>query len=229
MLILTLLVCPKNPATVDGAVYGIPEIVWEGCNKVTFVKPDDWNAFVPILVTERGIVIDDNAMHNRNAELPMLITELGIIIVDKTGHPKNALIPILVTEFGIVTDVNVSHAWNTLVPMLVNDGLVGSITDTKESQFLNAFVPILVTELGIVIDVEIDGSLKQFWNAFAPILISVEVGVNVSDVELVPPKNALAPILVTVLPIVILDICATFWIGDVVDAGKGRAPLVIVV
>jgi hypothetical protein len=93
----------------------------------------------------------------------MLVTELGIVIGgNKSGHPKNALVPILVTEFGIVTDVNVSHPWNTLVPMLVNNGLVGSVTDNKESQFLNAFVPILVTELGIVIDVEIDGSLKQF-------------------------------------------------------------------
>lgn len=210
MLILTLLVCPKNPATVDGAVYVIPEIIWGVWNKVTFDNPDDWNAVVLIPITEFVSIIDVNAVHNRNAVLPMLVTELGIVIGgNKSGHPKNALVPILVTEFGIVTDVNMLHPWNTLVPMLVNNGLVGSVTDNKESQFLNALAPILVTELGIVIDVEIDGSLKQFWNAFAPILVSVEVGVNVSDDELVPPKNALAPILVTILPIVILDILAT--------------------
>ena len=214
MLILTL-PDPKNDETTDGAVYVIPEIVWGDVDKDTFTNPDDWNAVEPIVKTEVGIAIDVNAVHNRNAVLPMLVTELGIIIGDKRVHPKNALVPILVTEFGIVTDVKLSHPWNTLVPMLVNDELVGSITDTNESQFLNAFVPIFVTELGIVIDVEIDGSLKQFWNAFAPILVSVEVGVNVSDDELVAPKNALVPILVTILPIVLLDILATACeIGD---------------
>ena len=95
--------------------------------------------------------------------------------------------------------------------MLINNGLVGSVTDSKEAQFLNAFVPILVTELGIVIDIKIDGGFKPFLNALAPILVSVEVGVNVSDSELVHPKNALVPILVTILPIVILDILATAW------------------
>ena len=65
--------------------------------------------------------------------------------------------------------------------------------------------------MGIVIDVKIDVELKQFLNAKSPILVSVEVGVNVSDSELVHPKNALVPILVTILPIVILDILATAW------------------
>ena len=70
--------------------------------------------------------------------------------------------------------------------------------------------------MGIVIDVKIDVELKQFLNAKSPILVSIEVGVNVSDSKLIHPKNALAPILVTILPIVILPIC----VSGTVDAGR---------
>jgi hypothetical protein len=52
--------------------------------------------------------------------------------------------------------------------------------------------------LGIVTDVK----FTQLKNAFVSIIVSVEVGVNVTDVKLEQPLNALAPILVTEFPIV---------------------------
>jgi hypothetical protein len=46
---------------------------------------------------------------------------------------------------------------------------------------LNAATPILVTDAGIVIDV----NPVQLRNTDSPILVSVEVGVNVTDVNAV--------------------------------------------
>jgi hypothetical protein len=51
---------------------------------------------------------------------------------------------------------------------------------------MNASVPILVTEAGIIIDV----NPVQLRNTDSPILVSVEVGVNVTDVNEVQLSNA---------------------------------------
>ena len=70
-----------------------------------FVNPEDKKAFVPILVTELGIVIDVKAAQDWNTSSPILPTELPIVTVVKLRQLKNAPSPILVTEFGIIIDV----------------------------------------------------------------------------------------------------------------------------
>ena len=44
----------------------VPNAAAVALDIVTVINPDNWNAFVPILVTEFGIVIDVKG-HNRNA------------------------------------------------------------------------------------------------------------------------------------------------------------------
>ena len=67
-------------------------------------------------------------------------------------------------------------------------------------ELVNALKAIVVTEFGIVIDV----NKLQVKNALVPILVSVEVGVNITELNFAQLKNAALPILVTELPIVIV-------------------------
>ena len=53
---------------------------------------------------------------------------------------------------------------------------MGIVTDVNAEHPKNASLPIFITELGIVIDVN-----AHPWNALPPILVTVEVGVNVTD------------------------------------------------
>ena len=74
---------------------------------VTVVNPDDWNAVIPILVTELGMSIDVKLEHDRNVSGLILVTcEVEINVTNaKLEQDWNVFEPILVTELGIVIDV----------------------------------------------------------------------------------------------------------------------------
>ena len=64
-----------------------------------------WNAFVPILVTELGIVTEVRPIQVVNALAPIDVTEFGIVTEVRLVQLENALVLILVTDKGIVYDV----------------------------------------------------------------------------------------------------------------------------
>lgn len=72
------------------------------------------NTSSPKLVTDEGIVIDENA-HLQNEEEPMEVTQDGITTLDKDKHPANTFDSILVTDDGIeicMSDVQPSKAFD---------------------------------------------------------------------------------------------------------------------
>ena len=54
-------------------------------------------------------VTDVNDEHDWNALVPNVVTELGIVIYCKEIQFEKALLPILVTESGIVIDARDAH------------------------------------------------------------------------------------------------------------------------
>jgi hypothetical protein len=72
---------------------------------VTVVNPEYKNAFVPILVTENGMVMDVNEEHPLNADEPIVLID-GIVIDVKEEHPLKAESPILIMIFPMITLVN---------------------------------------------------------------------------------------------------------------------------
>ena len=99
-----------------------------------------------------------------------------------------------------------STTGNTLVPIVKFATLVVKIMDFK-FDLENALSPILVTLLGIVIKHNLDVALfnSSFANANSPIVSRVEFASNVTIVNPVAFKNALSPIIVTLLGISIED------------------------
>ena len=65
-----------------------------------------------------GSVTFSKIVHSANTFVPILITEVGMIIV-VNPDPLNAPSPILITEVGIIIDVKLLHSLNTSFPMLV--------------------------------------------------------------------------------------------------------------
>jgi hypothetical protein len=121
-----------------------------------------------------------------NASVPMLLTELGIVIENNCGVFLNAPAPILVTEFGMVIDDKRIAPWNAVSPILLSFDPGANVTVVKyESRLIpgllnpNAPFPILVTEFGISIDV----NFVTPKNAFSPILSSFDPGANVTVVK----------------------------------------------
>ena len=67
---------------------------WELGPKVTDVKPEQLsNRFVPNMVTESGIVIDNNAVQPMNTRLSIRFTLFGMLIELNTEQLKNASSP----------------------------------------------------------------------------------------------------------------------------------------
>ena len=65
---------------------------------MTVVNPESANAFIPISVTELGIVIDVKPVHQANAlELILVTCEVGSNVTDVKPEEENALEPIVVT------------------------------------------------------------------------------------------------------------------------------------
>ena len=79
----------------------------------TVANPEDKKAFVPIVRTEFGIVIDVKLEQLWNAATPIVVTEFGIVIDVKLLQFWNTDIPILVTKLPIVIDVKLLQFWNT--------------------------------------------------------------------------------------------------------------------
>lgn len=74
-------------------------------SKTAVVIPELWNALLPMLLTEDGIVIDVIPLAPWKALVPMLLTEDGIVTDVKLVARKNALAPMIVTESGILYNV----------------------------------------------------------------------------------------------------------------------------
>jgi len=108
----------------------------------------------------------DKLVHDTNAFVAIVVTKLGIVMEVRPLQPWNALAPILVTDNGICMEVRVEQPWNALSAILVIES--GSITEVSPEQFWNAFDPILMTELGIVMEVIPEQSL----NALSAILVT---------------------------------------------------------
>jgi len=64
-----------------------------------------WNTFVPILVTEFGMVTDVRLVHPSNASSPILVTEFGMTAETRLMDPLNSQPLISVIESGMVTVV----------------------------------------------------------------------------------------------------------------------------
>ena len=70
-----------------------------------------WKAYAPIEVTLEGIVIEVRP-EELNAFSPMVVTFSGIVMLWRLLQSINALLPILVTLFGILILVSLSHPLN---------------------------------------------------------------------------------------------------------------------
>ena len=71
------------------------------------VRPEQSaNAYLPMLVTLLGIVIEVRPEQPENAEPPMLVTLLGIVTEVRPEQPEKALFPMLVTLLGMVIEVS---------------------------------------------------------------------------------------------------------------------------
>ncbi len=78
---------------------------------VTLVKPEQpWNAKLPTLVTEDGMVIVVKPEQPWNAYAPMVRTDDGMVIVVKPEQPVKALAAILVMVEPIVTLAKLGRA-----------------------------------------------------------------------------------------------------------------------
>lgn len=77
--------------------------------------------FVPIVVTESGMIICTNDLQPQNAQSPMDLTELQIEIICKERHSRKAASPIVVTDWGMVTSLNEKHHANASFPIDVTE------------------------------------------------------------------------------------------------------------
>ena len=78
------------------------------------------NAYMPILVTELGIVrFDDSEVQSPNAFCPILVTELGIVTLVILVLLWNANMPILVTLY--VTELTIKLAKMVIAPVAFGD------------------------------------------------------------------------------------------------------------
>ena len=70
------------------------------------------NAEPPIDITEFGIVMLVNEVHNENAELLIFSTFSPMNNVDKFEHDENAELPIDITESLILIEISEVHSQN---------------------------------------------------------------------------------------------------------------------
>ncbi len=80
---------PGESVEVHVTPNSVPNVAAVAFAIVTVINPDDWNAFVPIVVTELGIVTDVKLEQPWNAAIPILVTEFPIVTDIKLVQPKN--------------------------------------------------------------------------------------------------------------------------------------------
>ena len=114
-----------------------------------------WNALLPIVVTELGIVIVTKLLQSRNALIPIFVTFSGIFIVTKLLHPQKVfwLIAVKLLLGSNVTEVNLVQPWNAPKLILVTE--LGIVIEAKLLHPWNAYELIVVTPAGIVIEVKL--------------------------------------------------------------------------
>jgi len=78
-------------------------------------------------------VIDSSLEHAEKAFIPIEVTDEGILIEVKLEHPEKALIPIETTDEGILIEVKLEHPLKVLVPIeeidVLTDGDMYEIYD----------------------------------------------------------------------------------------------------
>ena len=74
------------------------------------VKRTPSTALYAVLPADTAISVSE--VQPENAFLPMLVTELGIVMLVSEVQPKNAFLPMVVTESGIVTLISEVHPAN---------------------------------------------------------------------------------------------------------------------
>jgi hypothetical protein len=111
-------VVPKK-STPGGLAVGdvLPRVVAVAEDIVTVVKLEqNWNALLPILVTESGIIIDVKLKQELNAKLPIVVSvEVGVNVTYDIKEKSNALEPIVVTVFPIVTPIKLNVGSGTVI------------------------------------------------------------------------------------------------------------------
>ena len=117
----------------------------------------------PIDVTELGIVTDVNPVQYWNAYLPIVVTESGIVLFLQPAINVFVDVSIIALQLlresyilfpdSTLISVKLEHPANTPSPISVTES--GIVTDVNPVQYSNALFPIVVTELGMVIDVKL--------------------------------------------------------------------------
>ena len=103
------------------------------------------NAFLPMDVTELGMVTLVSPVHSRNELSLIVVTELLMIRLFIPLQPENASLPIDVTELGIDTLVKLLQFLNAQSPMVMTE--LGKLILINWGQPLKALAPMEVTEL----------------------------------------------------------------------------------
>ena len=111
-------VVPKK-STPGGLAVGdvLPRVVAVAEDIVTVVKLEqNWNALLPILVTESGIIIDVKLKQELKAKLPIVVSvEVGVNVTYDIKEKINASEPIVVTVFPIVTPIKLNVGSGTVI------------------------------------------------------------------------------------------------------------------
>ena len=111
-------VVPKK-STPGGLAVGdvLPRVVAVAEDIVTVVKLEqNWNALLPILVTESGIIIDVKLKQELKAKLPIVVSvEVGVNVTYDIKENINASEPIVVTVFPIVTPIKLNVGSGTVI------------------------------------------------------------------------------------------------------------------
>jgi hypothetical protein len=90
------------------------------CKKLTFDKlVHDTNAFVAIVVTDKGIVTEVRPIQPWNMLIPIVVSPFCNVMEVRPVQLWNAFAPIVVTELRITTEVRLVQFWNAFDAILV--------------------------------------------------------------------------------------------------------------